>query len=105
MNLFNLLESPKLGAPSNTPGAQDIGDQHSPSPIGSGTSKREAKKKPVTMMGVGVKESKITEIWEPLTEGQVPNFLDDDFYAYDPETKEIKDTWSHKSVGRRHSEH
>ena len=33
------------------------------------------------------------------------NFLDDDFYAYDPETKEIKDTWSHKSVGRRHSEY
>ena len=105
MNIFNLFESPKLGAPSNTPGAQDIGDQHSPSPIGSGTSKREAKKKPVTMMGVGVKESKITEIWEPLLEGQVPNFLDDDFYAYDPETQEIKSTWSHKSVGRRHSEY
>jgi hypothetical protein len=105
MNIFNLFESPKLGAPSNTPGAQDIGDQHSPSPIGSGTSKREAKKKPVTMMGVGVKESKITEIWEPLLEGQVPNFLDDDFYAYDPETREIKSTWSHKSVGRRHSEY
>ena len=105
MNIFNLFESPKLGAPSNTPGAQDIGDQHSPSPIGSGTSKREAKKKPVTMMGVGVKESKITEIWEPLLEGQMPNFLDDDFYAYDPETREIKSTWSHKSVGRRHSEY
>ena len=40
-----------------------------------------------------------------LNEGREPNFLDDDFYAYDPETKEIKDTWSHKSVGRRHSEY
>lgn len=105
MNIFNLFESPKLGAPSNRPGAQEIGDQHAPSPIGSGTSRREAKKKPVTMMGVGVKESKITEIWEPLSEGQIPNFLDDDFYAYDPETGEIKRTWSHKSVGRRHAEY
>jgi hypothetical protein len=34
-----------------------------------------------------------------------PNFLDDDFYAYDPETMEIKDTWGYKSVGRRHSEY
>lgn len=34
-----------------------------------------------------------------------PNFLDDDFYAYDPETKVIQSTWSHKSVGRRHHEY
>ncbi len=40
-----------------------------------------------------------------VAEGNEPRFLDDDFYAYDPETKEIKGTWSHKSVGRRHSEH
>ena len=49
MNIFDLIESSKLGAQSTT-------DQHTPSPIGSGTTKREAKKKPVTMMGVSVKE-------------------------------------------------
>jgi len=39
-----------------------------------------------------------------LNEGSEPRFLDDDFYAYDPDTKEIKDTWSHKSSGRRFAE-
>lgn len=33
------------------------------------------------------------------------SFLDDDFYAYDPETKVIKSVWTHKDVGRRHSEY
>jgi len=33
------------------------------------------------------------------------SFLDDDFYAFDPETKVLKGTWSHKSVGRRHHEY
>jgi hypothetical protein len=56
MNVFDLFESPQLGAPSNGIGAQSSADQHSASPIGSGTTKREAKKKPVTMMGVAVKE-------------------------------------------------
>ena len=32
-------------------------------------------------------------------------YNDDDFYAFDPDTKVIKSSWSHKSVGRRHSEH
>jgi hypothetical protein len=32
------------------------------------------------------------------------SFLDDDFYAFDPKTKVIKDTWGHKSVGRGYSE-
>jgi len=40
-----------------------------------------------------------------VAEGNEPRFLDDDFYAYDPETMEIKDTWGYKSVGRRHSEY
>ena len=62
MNVFDLFESPQLGAPSNGIGAQSSADQHSASPIGSGTSKREAKKKPVTMMGVAVKED-IDEGW------------------------------------------
>jgi hypothetical protein len=62
MNVFDLFESPQLGAPSNGIGAQSAADQHSASPIGSGTTKREAKKKPVTMMGVAVKED-IEEGW------------------------------------------
>ena len=62
MNVFDLFESPQLGAPSNGIGAQSTADQHSASPIGSGTTKREAKKKPVTMMGVAVKED-IEEGW------------------------------------------
>lgn len=33
------------------------------------------------------------------------SFLDDDFYAFNPETKVIKDSWGYKSVGRRHSEY
>jgi hypothetical protein len=57
MNIFDLFESPKLAAPSNTPGVQTAQDQHTPSPIGSGTSKREAKKRKVTMMGVPVSEA------------------------------------------------
>lgn len=62
MNIFDLTESPKLAAPSNSIGAQSTADQSSPSVIGSGTTKREAKKKPVTMMGVAVKED-IDEGW------------------------------------------
>jgi len=62
MNVFDLFESPQLGAPSNGIGVQSAADQHSASPIGSGTTKREAKKKPVTMMGVAVKED-IEEGW------------------------------------------
>ena len=72
MNLYNLFESPKLGGLDTALGIQTSQDQHTPSPIGSGTSKREAKKKPVTMMGVGVKEDinpslELTE--EELEEG------------------------------------
>lgn len=33
------------------------------------------------------------------------SFLDDDFYAFDPKTKVIKDVWGYKSVGRSHSEY
>jgi hypothetical protein len=40
-----------------------------------------------------------------LVEKDPRSFNDDDFYAFDPETKVIKDTWSHKSVGRRRSEY
>jgi hypothetical protein len=54
--------------------------------------------------------SKVKKIKEGDTEPQFveinPNsFLDDDFYAFDPETKVLKGTWSHKSVGRRHHEY
>lgn len=36
-----------------------------------------------------------------------PNYRlnDDDFYAYDPKTMEIQDSWGYKSVGRWHHEH
>jgi len=54
MKLFDLLESPKLTVDQPVLGVQTAVDQHTPSPIGSGTSKREAKKKKVTMMGVPV---------------------------------------------------
>ena len=57
MNIFDLLESPGMGRPRDTNGIQSAADQSAASVIGSGTTKREAKKKPVTMMGVGVKES------------------------------------------------
>jgi hypothetical protein len=57
MNIFDLLESPGMGHPRDTNGIQSAADQSANSVIGSGTTKREAKKKPVTMMGVGVKES------------------------------------------------
>jgi len=40
-----------------------------------------------------------------VAEGSEPHFLDDDFYAYDPETMQVKSTWTHKDVGRWHSEH
>lgn len=54
---------------------------------------------------VGDHETPRGEVKSKVAEGNEPRFLDDDFYAYDPETMEIKDTWSHKSVGRRHSEY
>ena len=54
---------------------------------------------------VGDHETPRGEVKSKVAEGNEPRFLDDDFYAYDPNTMEIKDTWSHKSVGRRHSEH
>lgn len=57
MNIFDLLESPGTGRPRDTVGIQSASDQSAASVIGSGTTKREAKKKPVTMMGVAVKES------------------------------------------------
>jgi len=57
MNIFDLLESPGTGRPRDTVGIQSASDQSAASVIGSGTTKREAKKKPVRMMGVAVKES------------------------------------------------
>jgi hypothetical protein len=56
MNIFDLLESPRMGRPRDTNGVQSAADQSAASVIGSGTTKREDKKKPVTMMGVAVKE-------------------------------------------------
>jgi hypothetical protein len=57
MNIFDLLESPGMGHPRDTKGVQSAADQSAASVIGSGTTKREDKKKPVTMMGANVKES------------------------------------------------
>jgi hypothetical protein len=57
MNIFDLLESPDMGRPRDTKGVQSAADQSAASVIGSGTTKREAKKKPVRMMGAAVKES------------------------------------------------
>ena len=44
-----------------------------------------------------VEESKYVEM-DPT------QFNDDDFYAYDPETKVIKSKWGYKSIGRMHNE-
>jgi hypothetical protein len=57
MNIFDLLESPGMGRPRDTKGVQSAADQSAASVIGSGTTEREAKKKPVTMMGQNVKEA------------------------------------------------
>jgi RNA polymerase sigma factor (sigma-70 family) len=57
MNIFDLLESPGMGRPRDTTGVQSAADQSAASVIGSGTTKHEAKKKPVRMMGAAVKES------------------------------------------------
>ena len=57
MNIFDLLESPGMGRPRDTNGIQSAADQSAASVIGSGTTKHEAKKKPVRMMGANVKES------------------------------------------------
>jgi len=56
MNIFDLLESPGTGRPRDTKGVQSAADQSAASVIGSGTTKHEAKKKPVRMMGQNVKE-------------------------------------------------
>jgi hypothetical protein len=62
MNIFDLTESPKMGRPADFRGIQSADDQSAASPIGSGTSERESKKKPVTMMGVAVNED-VDEGW------------------------------------------
>jgi hypothetical protein len=53
MNLYNLFEAPKITPAQGTTGVMDNQVQSAVSPIGSGTSRWEQKKKPVTMMGVG----------------------------------------------------
>jgi len=53
MNLYNLFEAPKRTPAPGTTGVMDNQVQSAASPIGSGTSRWESKKKPVTMMGVG----------------------------------------------------
>ena len=53
MNLYNLFEAPKQTPAQGTTGVMDNQVQSAASPIGSGTSKWEHKKKPGTMMGVG----------------------------------------------------
>jgi RNA polymerase sigma factor (sigma-70 family) len=57
MNIFDLLESPGMGRPRDTKGVQSAADQSAASVIGSGTTEREEKKKPVRMMGSNVKEA------------------------------------------------
>ena len=76
MKIYDLFESPKLGGADTAIGAQSTADQHSPSPVGSGTSRREAKKKPVTMMGVGVKEN-VNEGLRPGEYYQYKVYFDD----------------------------
>jgi len=56
MNIFDLLESPGMGHPRDTKGVQSAADQSAASVIGSGTTEREDKKKPVRMMGSNIKE-------------------------------------------------
>jgi len=59
----------------------------------------------IAMKKAGKKPKKLKENNEGYTEINPKSFLDDDFYAFDPETKVLKGTWSHKSVGRRHHEY
>jgi hypothetical protein len=58
----------------------------------------------VAMKKAGKKPKKLKENDEGYAEINPRSFLDDDFYAFDPETKVLKGTWSHKSVGRRYHE-
>lgn len=53
MKLYDLMENPKLAGAAPALGVQTAMDQHTASPIGSGTSKWEANKRAVTMMGAG----------------------------------------------------
>ena len=76
MNLFKLFESTNIGAAPNVLGVQTADDQHTPSPIGSGTSKREAKKKPVTMMGIGIAEGAVKELHMDIRELSAGEFYE-----------------------------
>lgn len=67
------------------------GDKMRPSRTGRGS-------KPMGKVVVAV------ESGEGYIEINPRSFLDDDFYAFDPETKVLKGTWGYKSVGRRYHE-
>ena len=59
----------------------------------------------ISMKKAGKKPKKLKEDEQEFVEKDPRSYNDDDFYAFDPETKVLKGTWSHKSVGRRHSEY
>lgn len=58
----------------------------------------------IAMKKAGKKPKKLKENDEGYAEINPKNFLDDDFYMFDPETKVLKGTWGYKSVGRRYYE-
>jgi len=78
-------------------------------PIGKTHKRTEEAANPAQQAAIAVNMKKAGKKPKNLKESYVEknpdSFLDDDFYAFDPETKVIKGTWSHKSVGRRHHEY
>jgi len=78
-------------------------------PIGKTHKRTEEAANPAQQAAIAISMKKAGKKPKNLKESYIEknpdSFLDDDFYAFDPETKVIKGTWSHKSVGRRHHEH
>ena len=86
MNIFDLLESPGMGRPRDTKGIQSAADQSAASVIGSGTTKHEDKKKPVTMMGKNVKEAVEEAVVKPDFK-MPPESLQDKMYRQHQELR------------------
>ena len=86
MNIFDLLESPGMGRPRDTNGVQSAADQSAASVIGSGTTKHEDKKKPVTMMGKNVKEAVEEAVVKPNFK-MPPESLQDKMYRQHQELR------------------
>ena len=86
MNIFDLFENAGIGRPNDSKGIQSADDVSAASPIGSGTTKREAKKKPVTMMGMNVKEDVEEAVVKPNFK-MPPESLQDKMYRQHQELR------------------